>query len=274
MAGLFDSFSALRRKQNMTSRRPAVRPMTRPVDRPVERPVAQTVEAAPSQPTTTVISEKLETKAKMDFMPTAAPKTTAQTTSAVEGEDYLLAQIDEFRVKAEQLQALLRNKEEKAKELQRVVTERERKVEALSELVAERQVRADGFTKAVEAKLDELMDQVDNKLDAVGATVAKELEEGRAAEEARLAEIQEQFMQELATVKADLSEKIHTENVQSYRNMSELVKNVEQRLDKMEELDGKLKSLKSMATTLIVFAVLNFGGVAFLILMKLGLLPF
>ncbi len=263
MSSLFDSFSVRRRQAAMASQRARAREAS--LQTRIVQPQKRIEEVYEAQ-----AQEELENETEMDYTPTVGPK----TTEAVSGDDYLLAQIDEFREKAEQLQTLLRTKEEKAVELQRVVAERERKAEALSELVAERQVRADGFTKAVEEKLDLLMEQVDGKLDAIGETVAKELKDGRAAEEARLTEIQEQFMQELATVKADLSEKIHTENVQSYRNMSELVKNVESRLDKMEELDGKLKSLKSMAIALIVCAAINLGGVVFLILMKLGMLPF
>ena len=47
-------------------------------------------------------------------------------------DDYLLKQIDEFRAKAQQLQALLATKESKVQELQEIVEEREGKAKEFS----------------------------------------------------------------------------------------------------------------------------------------------
>lgn len=197
---------------------------------------------------------------------------TVEKVPTVEQEDYLLTQIDEFRVKAQQLQKLLQKKEEKAKELQQLVTEREGKAQALQQLVVERQDRADGFTRIMEHKIDGLVEQVNVKLDEVKATVDQELAANRKEEEEKFTQFQEQFREDLTTVKTELSEKIHNENVQSYRNMSELVKNVEQRLDKLEVLDKKLKTLKGLSVSILIFTVLNLAGVAVSILMNYGIL--
>lgn len=198
--------------------------------------------------------------------------TTAEKAQTIEQEDYLLAQIDEFRVKAQQLQQLLQKKEEKAKELQQLVTEREGKAQALQQLVVERQDRADGFTRIMEHKIDGLVEQVNVKLDEVKATVGQELAAGRREDEEKFTQFQEQFREELTTVKTELSEKVHNENVQSYRNMSELVKNVEQRMDKLEVLDKKLKTLKGLSASILIFSVLNLAGVIVSILMNCGIL--
>ena len=154
-------------------------------------------------------------------IPTVEKPAVEKTTAKV-SDDTLLAQIDEFRVRAQQLQLLLDRKQEKAKELQQIVSEREDKAEELEKIVKERQVRADGLTEAVEKKIDSMVYKVDAKLDEVKTTVNSKLQDGQEKEETRNAEIKEALDQvsekvdgmsavteQLDTVKADLSEKIH-----------------------------------------------------------------
>lgn len=196
---------------------------------------------------------------------------TTQNVSA-DNEDYLLTQIDAFRVKAQQLQQLLQTKEAKAQELQKLVAEREDKAQELQELVTERQDRADGFSRIMEDKIDGLVEQVNVKLEEVKASVNVELEQNRKQNEELFTQMQEQFREDLTSVKSDLSEKIHTENVQSYRNVSELVRNVEHRLDKLELLDKKIGKLRGLSIGIVIFAILNLAGVAVSILLNLGIL--
>jgi hypothetical protein len=79
-------------------------------------------------------------------------------------DDFLLSQIDEFRVKAEQLQRLLRVKEEKALELQQIVNERSDKAEELQQIVNERQEKADGITAEVAKQINGMTAKVDDRL--------------------------------------------------------------------------------------------------------------
>ena len=214
-------------------------------------------------------------------------KPAAEKTTAKVSDDTLLAQIDEFRVRAQQLQLLLDRKQEKAKELQQIVSEREDKAEELEKIVKERQVRADGLTEAVEKKIDSMVYKVDAKLDEVKTTVNSKLQDGQEKEEKRNAEIKEALGQvsekvdgmsavteQLDTVKADLSEKIHTESVQSYRNISELLKNVEGRLNKLDALEAEVHKLRKITRAIIVFTIINLVGVIVSILANFGLFVF
>ena len=219
-------------------------------------------------------------------IPTVEKPAVEKTTAKV-SDDTLLAQIDEFRVRAQQLQLLLDRKQEKAKELQQIVSEREDKAEELEKIVKERQVRADGLTEAVEKKIDSMVYKVDAKLDEVKTTVNSKLQDGQEKEEARNAEIKEALDQvsekvdgmsavteQLDTVKADLSEKIHTESVQSYRNISELLKNVEGRLNKLDALEAEVHKLRKVTRAIIVFTIINLVGVIVSILANFGLFVF
>lgn len=216
-----------------------------------------------------------------------AEKPEIKKVSEKSSDDTLLAQIDEFRVRAQQLQQLLDCKQEKAKELQQIVSEREDKAEKLEKIVKERQVRADGFTEAVEKKMDSMVSKVDAKLDEVKTTINEELKNGQEKEETRAAELKETLdlvsekvdgmsavTEQLDTVKADLSEKIHTESVQSYRNISELLKKVEGRLGKLDALETEVNKLRKVTRAIIIFTIINLAGVIVSILANFGFIVF
>ena len=108
---------------------------------------------------------------------------------AIEKDDYLLAQIDEVRAKAQQLQNLLLTKESKVQELQEIVDEREIKAKELEYILDERQKKADGITEEVTKQIDSLIDKVSEKMEAIGASLGKELQEGQRINERQLEEL-------------------------------------------------------------------------------------
>ena len=82
-------------------------------------------------------------------------------------DDFLLAQIDEFREKAKQLQEMLITKESKAKELQTIVQEREVKADELQQILDERQEKVDGIEAEVARQIDQLIERVDGKMQEI-----------------------------------------------------------------------------------------------------------
>ncbi len=89
----------------------------------------------------------------------------------VDRDDFLLAQIDEFREKAQHLQEMLNTKESKAQELQSIVEERESKAEELQQILDERQEKADGITAVVEKQIDILIEKVNAKMQEIEASM-------------------------------------------------------------------------------------------------------
>ena len=223
---------------------------------------------------------------------------------AIEKEDYLLAQIDEFRAKAQQLQNLLITKESKVQELQEIVDEREIKAKELEYILDERQKKADGITEEVTKQIDSLIDKVSEKMEAIGASLGKELQDGQRINERQLEELKntlgdlngqqleeikgalgslsEQQAEELKNalselnaqlevVKSDLSDKVHSENVQCYRNLADILKSVEAKLDKANELEKKVDSVHKCTKVIIVLSVINMLGLLGLALYELGI---
>ena len=223
----------------------------------------------------------------------------------IEKEDYLLNQIDEFRAKAQQLQNLLLTKESKVQELQGIVDEREIKAKELAYILDERQRKADGITEEVTKQIDHLIDKVSEKMEAIGVSLGEQLQEGQNSNERQwaalkntLGDLNAQQMEDiksvvgslnaqqaeelkealselnaqLEVVKSDLSDKVHSENVKCYRNLADLLKSVENKLDKANEIEKKVISVHKCTVAIIVLSVLNMLGLTALALYETGIL--
>ena len=223
---------------------------------------------------------------------------------SIEKEDYLLAQIDEFRAKAQMLQDLMLTKESKVQELQEIVDEREVKAKELEHLLGERQKKADGITEEVTRQIDSLIDKVTEKMEAIGASLGRELQDGQRINERQLEELKDtlgvlngqqleeikgalgslseqqaedlrnalaELNSQLEVVKSDLSDKVHSENVQCYRNLADILKSVESKLDKANELEKKVDAVHKCTKAIIVLSVINMLGLVGLALYELGI---
>lgn len=195
----------------------------------------------------------------------------------VEREDYLLNQIDEFREKAQQLQELLLSKESRAVELQSIVDEREVKAKELEEILKERQQKADGITEEVSKQIDSLIEKVSAKMEEIGTTIGTDLKEGQklsAEQVAKLRETLESLTEQLDTLKGELSEKVHSENVKCYRNVADLFKSMDEKLDALEkknnDLTQKLASVHTCIIALLVIAVFGILAISAIQLYGMG----
>ena len=201
-----------------------------------------------------------------------------RTNKEVEREDdYLLSQIDEFREKAQQLQSLLLSKESKVMELQHIVDEREVKAKELENILNERQRKADGITAEVAKQIDALIEKVTAKMDEIGVSIEKEVADGQKITTEQMEELKETLASvnaQLETIKGELSEKVHTENVKCFRNISDLFKGMDEKVDSIQSaeaaVDKKVKSVHKCTIALIVLTIINMLGVTAVILMELG----
>lgn len=207
-----------------------------------------------------------------------------RTNREVEREDLLLSQIDEFREKAQQLQSLLLSKESKVAELQNIVDEKEGKAKELESILNERQRQADGITEEMTKQIDSLIGKVSAKMDEIGNSIAnsvnnnvgKELEETRQLSEKQIEELNElrdllaTLTPQLETVKTELSDKIHTENVKCFRNILDLFKSMEVKMDQVDEVRQSVKSVRKCSIVIIILTVLNMLGLAAFALYELG----
>ena len=226
-------------------------------------------------------------------------------------DDFLLSQIDEFREKAKQLQEMLSNKETKANELQSIVAEREEKAEELKQILDERQEKVDGITAQVEKQIDVLIERVNSKMQEIEASMSSELktytedveksvksvetstnelknqisdkvdatlEQTRAiskeqteANEHMLNSLAE-LSDELVTLKQEISEKVHSENVMCYRNIQDLFKEMDEKVDNVSAVETAVRSTRGFAIAGFALTIVNTIGLIIVILCSLGII--
>lgn len=190
-------------------------------------------------------------------------------------DDFLLKQIDQFRLKAQQLQNLMITKESKVQELQEIVDEREVKAKELETLLGEREKYASGITEEVAKQIDSLINKVSEKMDAIGESLGKELTDGQKINEQQAEELKDMLSElnvQLDGVKTDLSDKVHSENVKCYRNLAELLKSVELKLDGANEIEKKVSSVHKCTIAIIILSILNMLGLVGFALYEMGII--
>ncbi len=196
-----------------------------------------------------------------------------RTQNNVAREDYLLNQIDEFRERAQKLQDLLLSKESKVEELQNIVDEREGKAKELQSILDERQRKADGITEEMNKQIDNLIEKVTAKMSEIEASMSEDLADGRKINEEQAAQMKESLealTTQLEALKADLSEKIHSENVKCYRNVADLLKGLEDKMDKVSAVEKKVGAVHKCVIAVIVLTAINMVGLAVFALFQLG----
>ena len=200
-----------------------------------------------------------------------------RTSTEVEKEDFLLKQIDEFREKAAQLQNLLLSKESKVAELQNIVAEREVEAQQLQNVLDERKEAAEVLLTGVESQMNEMITEVENKLNNLAEKIVNDVNDstGRTAEQtAEMKAALDEIGKQLDTMKLELAEKIHTEDVKCYRNMADLIAELTKKIEENDEMEEGIRSLKGYVRFLSGFAVLNFIAIVGLILYSFGIIRF
>lgn len=286
MAGLLNRIAKqLMGSQKSTATKTAYTKGTPIKVKPIERPEANewiknsTIAEPETASVEVVIEQEVEVQEDNKATVTAIDRTVKRERikTDVEKEDYLLNQIDEFREKAQQLQDLLLSKESKVNELQTIVDEREVKAKELEEILNERQRRADGISEEVSKQIDNLIEKVSAKMEEIGTTIGADLKDGQKLSEEQVAQLRETLeaiTEQLDTIKGELSEKVHSENVKCFRNISDLFKGMDEKIDavKKEQEFARLKadSIHKSTIAIIVLAALNMLGLTVLALYELG----
>ena len=103
------------------------------------------------------------------------------------------------------------------------------------------------------------------------AIANKKLSEGQIAEVKALLE---NATAQLESIKTDLSEKVHSENVKCYRNIQDLFNEFDSKIEKMDEMEQGVGSVKGYVKCLSWFAILNFVVLIGFILYSLGVFNF
>ena len=191
------------------------------------------------------------------------------------GEDMLLAQIDAFRDKAKQLQTLISAKERKVKELEAMVRAKEERNSQLQEELAKKQAEADGIAADVETQVDRMMQTLRGSVDDLEERIQQQVadnQEKAAVQTQAVKDTLEDMTSGLDAIKGELSEKVHSENVLQYRNIQDLLKELDNREEAAKKSEEEFSVVKKRITMVTVVSVLNVIAVVTLILATFGII--
>lgn len=194
------------------------------------------------------------------------------------GEDMLLEQIDAFRDKAQQLQGLISAKEQKVTELESLVNEKEDKINELQNTLSTKQAEADELVVDMSKQVDRMIESVNATLADIEKRLNEQVTTNEENSEAKNREISETLGNvgdDLESIKADLSEKVHAENVKVYRNIHDLLQENDKSEENKKTILDKIKGTKTVAAWALVFGIVDFAGIGtmvFLMLKMVGLI--
>ena len=209
--------------------------------------------------------------------------------------------------KVQELQSIVNEREGKAEEWQHILVERQ---EEADKIVTEFTKKVDDLADRVTAKMTEIETSISGQVAEVKRASEEQLASNRKLNEDQIAAnkklseeqlaTNKQFLEEqaiankklsegqiaevkallenataqLESIKTDLSEKVHSENVKCYRNIQDLFNEFDSKIEKMDEMEQGVGSVKGYVKCLSWFAILNFVVLIGFIMYSLGVFNF
>lgn len=209
--------------------------------------------------------------------------------------------------KAQELQTLVNERQDKAEELEQLLNARKEEANQIMRVFNQ---RVDDLTAKVTGKMAEMEVSISHQvLQAKNASVAqleanRKLNEEQMEANKKLSEEQlaknKQFLEEQAiankklsegqiaevkvlldtattqldSIKTDLSDKVHSENVKCYRNIQDLFTEFDSKIEKMDEMEKGVDAIRGYVKCLTWFSIINFVVLVGFILYSLGIFNF
>ena len=209
--------------------------------------------------------------------------------------------------KVQELQSLVNERQDKAEELEQILSARQ---EEADQIMKDFNQKVDELSAKVTHKMTEIEASISHQVtQAKNASVAqleanRKLNEEQMEANKKLSEEQlsknKQFLEEqaiankklsegqiaevkvlldaattqLESIKTDLSEKVHSENVKCYRNIQDLFTEFDSKIEKMDEMEKGVGAIRGYVKCLTWFSILNFVVLIGFILYSLGIFNF
>lgn len=207
--------------------------------------------------------------------------------------------VEEREAKADELQQILDERQAKADGITAQVAKQidvliESVHEKMAEIESSMNANMDSLGNSINANMDNLGSSMSGQIGNLGQSLGSEIsgisqnigsnfdfgdtleqtrritEEGTAAVTSAVNEANEHMLQsltelndQLVAIKAELSDKVHTENVKCFRNIQDLFKVMGDKVDTVSELEKQIGTTKTFAIISAVLAIINtFGFVA------------
>jgi len=209
--------------------------------------------------------------------------------------------------KAQELQSLVIEREDKAERLAQILSERQEEADLI---MKDFNKKVDELSDKVTNKMTDIEASISSQVSEVKSASMAQLEANRKLSEEQIAAnkklseeqlaTNKQFLEEqaiankklsegqiaevkqlldnattqLESIKTDLSEKVHSENVKCYRNIQDLFNEFDSKIEKMDEMEKSVDSIRGYVKCLTWFSMINFVLLIAFILYSLGIFNF
>ena len=118
-------------------------------------------------------------------------------------------------------------------------------------------------------QLQSLLDSRETEAQELQTLVDERQEKAKELKDS-LAQIEEQ----LTTAKTEISEKVHTENVKCYRNISDLFRSMDERLDKLTVMESRMHPGRIFSLMGMILGIVNLVVLLLVLLVSVGVIAF
>ena len=145
----------------------------------------------------------------------------------------------------------------------------------MQEELTKKQAEADGIAADVETQVDRMMQTLRGSVDDLEERIQQQVadnQEKAAVQTQAVKDTLEDMTSGLDAIKGELSEKVHSENVLQYRNIQDLLKELDNREEAAKKSEEEFSVVKKRITMVTVVSVLNVIAVVTLILATFGII--
>lgn len=247
-----EALEEMEKAASAASEKPLEQPAAAPVERNMEQPAAAPLEKPIEKPVPTIGEEEQKTLMKPE-----------------DGDDRLFEQIDAFREKAQQLSAIIHSKQTKVSNLEALVGEKEAQNRYLHDEVDRLKSQSDKIVIELDSRINVIKESLSSD---IGDLKTKFLEKADNAN-APLMEKVDAMNASFAGMKDEVFDKVHTENLQAYKNVQSFIQENDKSEDNRVRITTEIYKLKKFFGFLIFLGIVDTAGIAFIILHMLNLLP-
>ena len=199
--------------------------------------------------------------------------TTDETTSSTDlsedtpaiTDDMLLTQIDAFKKNAIKLSGLMSQKQKAVSDLEDVVSRKEEQNKQLTESLE----RAKQDSAVIEDQLNSQVGKIIDSLNtSIGGMKQDFINSKEESDKNLLAKIESNGS--LDEVKTDISDIIHNENVEQYRNIQKLISENNNSEEIMSSIKRYMKGMETKLSIAVTFTIINFLGILGILLHLFG----
>lgn len=186
-----------------------------------------------------------------------------------------LLRLMHFEIRQSNLQTMSVPRSCKVKELEAMVRCQGRTQQPVAGELAKKQAEADGIAADVETQVDRMMQTLRGSVDDLEQRIQQQVadnQENAAVQTQAVKDTLEDMTSGLDAIKGELSEKVHSENVLQYRNIQDLLKELDNREETAKKSEEEFSVVKKRITLVTVVSIVNVVAVVTLILATFGII--